>query len=700
MLRPWIALLLLGASLCAQDRVLILGVDGMDHELTRRWMEEGKLPELARLRDDGSFQKLIPSNPAQSPTSWASLTTGLNPGGHGIQGFLRLQVRDGRIVPALSMAERVEQPMLTSGLRVLGYLAAFLVGALPLWFLRKRRRLAAMVACGLAALLLLTVRWLFANLPESIHRPHNLRSGTALWEALDAEGIAVTSLGAPCAFPAPDLEHGHLLCGLGVPDLQGTAGTWLQFRDGPVPGDVRVTQMGGKELTLRRKDGSDVLEGMKIAGPISPLDGERLVVDVDMRVDGDAVVVTVQGETTRLEPGRFSDLVPISFDWGELGAGIRGLVRFRLQQVDPHVVVLLKPVNVDASHQVPFAPVTAPIEYGVELTDRGGAFETLGWATATNPYQDRLIDDATILEDARALVARRTEMTLNAAKRDDWRVLLSVLSTPDRVQHMFWRDLDTEHPNHDAEKARRRGNVILESYQAVDALVGRLRREALKDGDVLLVVSDHGFASFRYAVNLNRWLAGQGLLVARTDGRRTLQNHLGSDKAFEHIDWSKTKAFNMGLGRIWLNTKSRFPDHGILTDAEADALMDDIRSRLLAMEYDKRSVVKSVAKASEIYHGARANESADLIIGFQRGFRVSWNACLGGIDEPMFFENMTRWSGDHCSVDPELVPGILFSSRKLPEGRSNVVDVYPTLRALLGLAPASNLDGRSLLEKR
>jgi hypothetical protein len=257
MLRPWIALLIVCAPLCAQGRVVILGVDGMDHALTRQWMSEGKLPALSRLAADGSFKALIPSNPAQSPTSWASLTTGLNPGAHGIQGFLRLRVEDGQIIPALSMAEPVKQPMLTGGMRGLGYLAAFLIGAVPLWLLRKRRRLAVIVACGLAALLLLTVRWLFANLPETITRPGNLRSGEALWEVLDAEGIRVTSLGAPCAFPAPDLEHGHLLCGLGVPDLQGTPGSWSLWRAGPVPGGSRVTQMGGKELTLHRKPGSD-----------------------------------------------------------------------------------------------------------------------------------------------------------------------------------------------------------------------------------------------------------------------------------------------------------------------------------------------------------------------------------------------------------------------------------------------------------
>ena len=188
-------------------------------------------------------------------------------------------------------------------------------------------------------------------------------------------------------------------------------------------------------------------------------------------------------------------------------------------------------------------------------------------------------------------------------------------------------------------------------------------------------------------------------LVGRADGHRSLDKHLDAAGAFAHIDWSKTKAFNMGLGRIWLNRESRF-EHGIVSDAEAEGLMDDIRRRLLGFRHEGKEVVRSVAKASEIYRGDRVQESADLIVGFHRGYRISWNACLGGMEEPVVFENMTRWSGDHCSVDPELVPGVMFTSRKLLEGTAHVVDVYPTLRALLGLAPAGGLDGRSLLEGR
>ena len=317
--------LVLGALSQAQGRLIVIGVDGMDHALTRKWIDAGELPALGALASQGAFERLVPSNPAQSPTSWASMMTGRNPGAHGIFGFLRRSIIDGEVVPEMSMAEKSERPMLQSGLRFLGYLAAFLVGFVPLWFLRKRRRLSLILACSLSAALLLGVRWFFANLPETIAVPVNLRSGTALWESLDFDGIATRTLGAPCAFPAPELEHGHLLCGLGVPDIQGTSGAWAVWRAAAVPGGSRVTQMGGRELTLHRPGDSDAISGLHLVGPNNPLDGRPLTVEIPLRVDGARVIADIQGRDVVLEQGEFSDHQEVRFHWGELGGAVAGL---------------------------------------------------------------------------------------------------------------------------------------------------------------------------------------------------------------------------------------------------------------------------------------------------------------------------------------------------------------------------------------
>jgi hypothetical protein len=117
---------------------------------------------------------------------------------------------------------------------------------------------------------------------------------------------------------------------------------------------------------------------------------------------------------------------------------------------------------------------------------------------------------------------------------------------------------------------------------------------------------------------------------------------------------------------------------------------------LLALRHDGKPVVRSAALREELYRGDHVEESADLVIGFERGFRVSWQCTLGSLDEPVISENRNLWSGDHCSVDPSLVPGVLFSSRPLAQDRATVADVCPTIESLLLVRPEPNEDGRPL----
>ncbi len=80
------------APLAAQQppkKLIILGFDGADAKLTEKWMDEGKLPNLAKLRAQGTFSPLRPTIPSQTPVSWSTFSTGLNPGRHGVFDFLK-----------------------------------------------------------------------------------------------------------------------------------------------------------------------------------------------------------------------------------------------------------------------------------------------------------------------------------------------------------------------------------------------------------------------------------------------------------------------------------------------------------------------------------------------------------------------------------------------------------------------------------
>src|ERR1035441_3585983 len=85
------------------ERAVILGFDGMDPELADRFMKEGRLPNLAKLRDKGTFSKLRTTFPPISPVAWSTFMTGVNPGKHNIYDFLARDTSN--YLPFLSSAE-------------------------------------------------------------------------------------------------------------------------------------------------------------------------------------------------------------------------------------------------------------------------------------------------------------------------------------------------------------------------------------------------------------------------------------------------------------------------------------------------------------------------------------------------------------------------------------------------------------------
>ncbi len=68
----------------AEKKLIILGIDGMDPVLVKRFIKEGRLPNIAKMIDGGSFLDLQTTDPPQSPVAWSAFITGLDLDGHGI----------------------------------------------------------------------------------------------------------------------------------------------------------------------------------------------------------------------------------------------------------------------------------------------------------------------------------------------------------------------------------------------------------------------------------------------------------------------------------------------------------------------------------------------------------------------------------------------------------------------------------------
>jgi predicted AlkP superfamily phosphohydrolase/phosphomutase len=200
----------------------------------------------------------------------------------------------------------------------------------------------------------------------------------------------------------------------------------------------------------------------------------------------------------------------------------------------------------------------------------------------------------------------------------------------------------------------------------------------------LFVLSDHGFCSFRRGVNLNTWLHQNGYLALHNGA---------SGKYFEGVDWSRTRAYAVGLGGVYLNLRGR-EANGTVASQEAEGLKSELVERLTGLRDGSTGevAIRRAYPASSLYEGPYLDAAPDLIIGYAEGYRISWDAAIGLAGASVFEDNDKAWSGDHC-VDPGLVPGVLFSNRRIDADDPGIEDMAATALWLFGISRPTWMEG-------
>jgi predicted AlkP superfamily phosphohydrolase/phosphomutase len=570
----------------------------MDPVLTERWMSEGGLPNFAALAKAGHYQRLATTNPPQSPVAWASFATGLDPGGHGIFDFLRRD--EHTYAPDFSIAEQIPSQRT---LDLFGW-----------------------------------------QLPLDSGSVRNRRDGEPFWIAVEREGQHASVLRVPVTYPPDAITR--MLSGMGVPDLLGTQGTYTLYATRRIPG----AENGGRvELVGIGDDG--VLRA-DFKGPPHPLKSSAspLSVPLQLEAKGDGARLTLDGHEVDLAVGRWSDWIRLRFRFAGF-ASVEGMVRANLQQGFPRPLLYLSPINIDPL--APAVPISAPADYAQRLAATIGDYHTLGMPEETWALNQGHLDERAWLDMVKITLAEGEAMLRDTLARNDSELVVKVFVQTDRVSHMFWRGIDEEHPLHAASSELARG-AIPWIYREADRILGDVRGQ-LRPDDRLVVLSDHGFASFRRAVHLNRWLADEGYLALKKDVD-------SSAPLFASVDWSRTRAYALGLNGIFVNLKGR-EMQGIVEAQDVAALKAALRERLpmLRDPADDGTVVHTLYDADALYHGAHRAEAPDLVVGYASGYRASWQTSLGAVPAAILEDNLQPWSGDHC-IDPEAVPGVLFTS--------------------------------------
>jgi predicted AlkP superfamily phosphohydrolase/phosphomutase len=622
------------------SRLVILGLDGLEPTLAEKFMAEGKLPNLAGLRKEGTYARLKTTTPAISPVAWSSFMTGSEPSKHNIFDFLS---RDPRTyLPDLSSA-RVGKPR-----RVLSF--------------GKYR------------------------IPLSKPEIRGLRKSVPFWKILGDKGIFSTVLRVPITFP-PEKFKGHLLSGMCTPDMKGSQGTFSFY----TTDEEKVRRHEGGVAIPVRREGATIRT--YLSGPENTMlekpEEMHLPLSVTIDAENHGAFLDASGQKFFLKEKTFSPWVQVTFRPG-LGVKVRAICRFHINSLEPHFEMYVTPLNIDPDK--PALPISHPFIYSVYLAKLLGRFITLGEANDTWALNEGILAEQAFLDLTYANHAEWEAMLWNAVEKTPRGLVAIVFETTDSIQHMFFRYLDKNHPAlKKSGQSTLSPRVIEDLYAKMDDLVGRVRK-ALDDRGVLFVMSDHGFKSFRRGVNLNSWLWKNGYLSLK-DGRT------GSGEWFKDVHWEKTRAYALGLGGLYLNLRGREAKGTVKPGDEAKRLKAELSQKLNGLRDEATSTmaITKVYDTDTIYAGPYKDDAPDLIIGYNEGYRASWEGVTGIINDVVIEDNDKAWSGDHC-IDPALVPGVFFTNLKIKGQSPSIMDIAPTALELFGLRPPAHMDGRSLVD--
>lgn len=700
------ALVFAAAAGAQQQKVIVLGFDGVDANYTERWMNEGKLPNLAKLRASGTFRPLLPTTPAQTPVSWSTFSTGVDPGRTGIFDFLR---RDPKTyLPVFAAFDETTEPFLLGKRNPIAFAAAvtLLFALIAAVLLMRRRRVGGLVLLAIGvALGAGTFAAVKKYIPEKRPGVINRRQGTPFWEVASQAGKKATIIHVPVTFPATDFGHGdhqgHMLSGLGVPDVSGRVGKPFYFTS-----ELDFKRAGTNEFSIevvQLEDNKGVIQTV-IQGPPNKLFGDPPYISIPMTItvadDRNSIEIEVSGKKYPLKAGEWTGWADFVFPFNPL-IKIRGISRFHLLSVQPEVKLYLSPINFDPRSLPPGFKISGPTDWAPQLAKELGPYKTLGWQIDTWAISEGFATEKIFWDDMEWTVAQSRKIFNSLLQRDD-DLLVQCFEFPDRVGHVFWRIVDPKHPAYDAKLAAEWGDALLRSYQLMDEIVGDAMSAAERKNALLIVASDHGFASFRRHVHYNTWLVLNGYMTLKTGVQvkdRNVEMLFDQGQFWENVDWSKTRAYAMGLGEMYVNLKGREAQGIVEPGADYDALKKELQTRLVAMVDPETNEhpVRRVLTREEAYKKFDPNMIPDLFIMNNDGYRVSWQTSLGGVPKALFEDNKAVWSGDHCSVDPEIVKGIFFTNRKLATERAPyIADVYPTVLGALGVKAPYELDGVEL----
>jgi len=182
---------------------------------------------------------------------------------------------------------------------------------------------------------------------------------------------------------------------------------------------------------------------------------------------------------------------------------------------------------------------------------------------------------------------------------EDWETFMLVFTGTDRLAHFLWEAYE--------DKSHRYHEAFLEHLRRIDRVIGEIT-DRMKEDDILILLSDHGFERLEKEVYVNSILKGEGFLKLEPEGSGNLEDLAG-----------KTRAFALDPGRIYLNSKGKYP-RGSISPKDKERVIAELIDLFEGLRLDGRRVVRRVCRKEEIYHGPFLDRAPDMVLLPERGF--------------------------------------------------------------------------------
>jgi len=338
-------------------------------------------------------------------------------------------------------------------------------------------------------------------------------------------------------------------------------------------------------------------------------------------------------------------------------------------------------------------------------------------------------------------IEQKRKVMFHLMENKKWDFFTIVYRSLDAAQHCFWKFMDPRHPHHDPSQKDKYGDVILEVYQKLDAILGDVM-DFIHPEDILMVMSDHGFGPKHPANNqLNAWLASRGYLAYKQGDspvsitslmRKGLKNtyqllagklprrhkevfarlfpgirdRVHTRLCYTGIDWSNTKAYSDTLfSNIRVNLNGREGSGIVQAGEDYNTLIESIRRDLLDCRDVKsgEQIVESVFHKDEIYKGPARENAPDLTIRWREDLLISgikldqsFDADLLPTIRPFIpAEDAMVISGDHRRFGIFLARGPDIKKGEHIED-AHIMDLVPTVLYLMGSGIPQDMDGKVL----